>query len=78
MPRRSTRATGRRHSRGAAPSPRRGAPTRPWWRTALARDPRNFTVRKQIWRAAHPEWFYPTIDLDWQREQLDREGWKSG
>jgi tetratricopeptide (TPR) repeat protein len=45
------------------------------WRTALANDPHNFTIRKQIWLAKHPEKFYPDIDLQWQREQLRREGY---
>ena len=44
------------------------------WRAALALDPANFTVRKQIWMVEHPERFYPTIDFDWQKEQLAREG----
>jgi tetratricopeptide (TPR) repeat protein len=43
------------------------------WRRALELDPHNFTVRKQIWREEHPERFYPTIDPDWQREQLKIE-----
>jgi tetratricopeptide (TPR) repeat protein len=47
-----------------------------WWRTARERDPANFTVRKQIWRVEHPEKFYPTIDPDWQREQLVKEGYR--
>jgi tetratricopeptide (TPR) repeat protein len=47
-----------------------------WWRRALKLDPRNFTVRKQIWREEHPERFYPTIDTEWQKEQLAREGYK--
>ena len=46
-----------------------------WWRSALARDPRNFTVRKQIWMVEHPERFYPEIDFAWQQEQLKREGY---
>lgn len=46
-----------------------------WWRRALDLDPRNFTVRKQIWREEHPERFYPNIDTDWQKEQLAREGY---
>lgn len=44
------------------------------WREALALDPPNFTVRKQIWMVEHPEKFYPTIDFDWQKEQLEKEG----
>ncbi len=47
-----------------------------WWHRALELDPQNFTVRKQIWREEHPELFYPTIDTDWQREQLVREGYR--
>jgi tetratricopeptide (TPR) repeat protein len=47
-----------------------------WWRVARERDPANFTVRKQIWRVEHPEKFYPTIDADWQREQLVKEGYR--
>ena len=45
------------------------------WRAALALDPPNFTVRKQIWMIEHPEKFYPTIDFDWQKEQLKLEGY---
>ncbi len=48
------------------------------WRMALALDPANFTVRKQIWRAEHPERFYPDIDLAWQKQQLVREGYAPG
>ena len=44
------------------------------WRLALTLDPPNFTVRKQIWMVEHPEKFFPTIDFDWQKEQLQREG----
>ncbi|MDQ6674222.1 MAG: tetratricopeptide repeat protein [Chloroflexota bacterium] len=44
------------------------------WRAALVLDPPNFTVRKQIWMVEHPEKFYPTIDFDWQKGQLEREG----
>ncbi|MBA3336591.1 MAG: hypothetical protein H0T49_03390 [Chloroflexia bacterium] len=43
------------------------------WREALARDPENFVIRKQIWLVEHPERFYPEIDMVWQREQLARE-----
>ena len=46
-----------------------------WWKTARQLDPPNFTVRKQIWMVEHPERFYPTIDLDWQKEQLRLEGY---
>ena len=43
------------------------------WREALRLDPENFTIRKQIWAVEHPEKFYPTIDFDWQQEQLAAE-----
>ncbi|HEY3117033.1 MAG TPA: hypothetical protein VGK54_09845 [Chloroflexota bacterium] len=46
------------------------------WRRALSLDPSNFTVRKQIWREEHPECFYPTIDSEWQKQQLAKEGYK--
>jgi tetratricopeptide (TPR) repeat protein len=45
------------------------------WRAALELDPANFTVRKQIWMIEHPEKFYPTIDFDWQKQQLALEGY---
>jgi tetratricopeptide (TPR) repeat protein len=47
-----------------------------WWKMALERDPANFTVHKQIWWVEHPDKFYPTIDADWQREQLRLEGYR--
>jgi len=47
-----------------------------WWKIALERDPKNFTVHKQIWWVEHPEKFWPTIDTDWQREQLKLEGYQ--
>jgi tetratricopeptide (TPR) repeat protein len=47
------------------------------WRAALELDPANFTVRKQIWMIEHPDKFYPTIDFDWQKEQLAREGYRT-
>ncbi len=43
------------------------------WRDALRLDPENFTIRKQIWAVEHPEKFHPTIDWDWQKEQLRAE-----
>lgn len=43
------------------------------WRDALRIDPGNFTVRKQVWSAEHPEKFYPTIDFAWQAVQLEAE-----
>jgi len=43
------------------------------WKAALRRDPENLTIRKQMWMAEHPERFHPTIDVAWQKEQLERE-----
>lgn len=41
------------------------------WRRAIAEEPDNFVVRKQIWAVEHPERFYTgDIDLAWQREQI--------
>jgi tetratricopeptide (TPR) repeat protein len=45
------------------------------WRRALELDPDNWIVRKQVWAVEHPELFYPKIDTDWQKEQLQREGY---
>lgn len=42
-------------------------------RKALRLDPKNFTIRKQIWALEHPDRFYPEIDFDWQEVQLKRE-----
>jgi len=36
-------------------------------------DPENFVLRKQLWLLWHPEKFHPTVDLDWQKEQLALE-----
>jgi hypothetical protein len=43
------------------------------WRQALQIDPMNLTIRKQIWAIEHPEKFYPIIDWDWQKIQLETE-----
>ena len=43
------------------------------WKEALRHDPGNFTIRKQIWMAQHPERFHPTIDYQWQQVQLELE-----
>ncbi len=43
------------------------------WQAALRIDPQNFVIRKQIWSARYPEKFYPTIDFEWQKGQLERE-----
>ena len=43
------------------------------WGKALRMDRENFVLRKQIWALRFPEKFHPTIDFDWQKEQLARE-----
>lgn len=43
------------------------------WRTALQLDTENLVIRKQLWRADHPERFGEVIDSAWQREQLAQE-----
>lgn len=43
------------------------------WTDALHVDPENLVIRKQIWMARFPEKFHPTIDFDWQKEQLAKE-----
>lgn len=48
------------------------------WREALAADPDNYVIRKQVWVVEHPERFYPTIDWAWQKEQLARERQQAG
>ncbi|AQQ53435.1 TlpA disulfide reductase family protein [Planococcus lenghuensis] len=40
---------------------------------AVLLDPENFTIRKQRWHIRYPEKFYPEIDFDWQKGQLERE-----
>jgi hypothetical protein len=42
-------------------------------REALLLDPTNFLVRKQLWRTLHPDKFGEQIDLQWQKEQIERE-----
>lgn len=43
------------------------------WRRAVALDPDNFNIRKQVWAIENPERFYADrVDFDWQREQLDK------
>jgi len=44
------------------------------WRQATEQDPDDFVIRKQLWRALNPGRFGETIDLDWQKEQMQREG----
>jgi len=43
------------------------------WARAFEKDPKNFVIRKQIWRALYPERFGETLDLAWQKEQIARE-----
>lgn len=40
---------------------------------ALRYNPDNFLIRKQRWYIRYPEKFSPTIDIDWQQEQLKKE-----
>jgi hypothetical protein len=43
------------------------------WRQAVALEPDNYVIRKQIWAVEHPEKFYEgDVDYDWQREQMER------
>jgi len=44
------------------------------WRKAVALEPDNYIIRKQIWAVQNPERFYSgNVDYDWQAEQL-RQG----
>ncbi len=43
------------------------------WREAAALEPENLIIRKQLWRARHPERFGEQIDLGWQQAQRARE-----
>lgn len=43
---------------------------------ARAIAPDNWIIRKQIWAIEHPEQFYPAINADWQKQQIQKE--KSG
>lgn len=43
------------------------------WAQAFEKDPQNFVIRKQIWRALYPERFGDPIDLAWQKEQIAHE-----
>jgi hypothetical protein len=40
---------------------------------ALLLDTDNFLIRKQRWYIRHPEKFSPSIDIEWQQEQLEKE-----
>ena len=44
------------------------------WRKALALDPQNWIIHKQIWAVEHPDKFYiGAVDYGWQKEQLKAE-----
>ena len=44
------------------------------WRKALALDPKNWIIHKQIWAVEHPDKFYDgSVDYGWQKTQLETE-----
>ena len=44
------------------------------WRKALALDPQNWIIHKQIWAVEHPDKFYKgQVDYGWQKAQLRAE-----
>ena len=44
------------------------------WRKALALDPQNWIIHKQIWAVEHPDKFYDgDVDYSWQKAQLEIE-----
>ncbi len=44
------------------------------WRKALALDPKNWIIHKQIWAVEHPDKFYDgNVDYGWQKAQLEVE-----
>lgn len=44
------------------------------WRKALALDPKNWIIHKQIWAVEHPDKFYDgNVDYGWQKKQLESE-----
>ena len=44
------------------------------WRKALALDPQNWIIHKQIWAVEHPDKFYKDgVDYGWQKTQLEAE-----
>lgn len=44
------------------------------WRKALALDPQNWIIHKQIWAVEHPDKFYDgSVDYGWQKTQLEKE-----
>jgi hypothetical protein len=43
------------------------------WRQAVALEPDNYVIRKQIWAVENPDKFYSgDVDYDWQRQQIDK------
>ena len=44
------------------------------WRKALALDPKNWIIHKQIWAVEQPDKFYDgNVDYGWQKTQLEAE-----
>lgn len=44
------------------------------WRKALALDPKNWIIHKQIWAVENPDKFYDgNVDYGWQKAQLEAE-----
>ena len=44
------------------------------WRKALALDPQNWIIHKQIWAVEYPDKFYKDgVDYGWQKAQLEAE-----
>ena len=44
------------------------------WQKALALDPQNWIIHKQIWAIEHPDKFYEgAVDYGWQKAQLEAE-----
>ncbi len=44
------------------------------WRKALALDPKNWIIHKQIWAVENPDKFYDgNVDYGWQKAQLESE-----
>ncbi len=47
------------------------------WSKAQMLVPSNWIIRKQIWALEAPEQFYPSINYEWQQEQIRREELRS-
>ena len=44
------------------------------WRKALALNPQNWIIHKQIWAVEHPDKFYEgDVDYGWQKARLEAE-----